>query len=80
MVAEIADCGARTAPAAACYRQAMTIARELGMKPLLAHCHLGLARALRWSLDEDGAARELAIAGALFREASMRPWVSQLGL
>jgi hypothetical protein len=58
----------------------MTIARELGMKPLLAHCHLGLARTLRWSLDEDGATQELAIAATLFSEASMRPWVSHLGL
>ena len=58
--------------AIACYRQAMTIARELGMKPLLAHCHLGLARTLRWSLDEDGAAREMAIAATLFSASSNR--------
>jgi hypothetical protein len=79
MVAEIAACGSRSMHAIACYRQAMTIARELGMKPLLAHCHLGIARTLRWSLDEAGAAAELAIAATLFREASMRPWVSRLG-
>ena len=79
-VAEIAACRARAGDAAPCYRQAMTIARELGMKPLLAHCHLGLARTLRWSLDEDGATQELAIAATLFSEASMRPWVSHLGL
>ena len=28
--------------AAAAYRQAMTLADELGMRPLVAHCHLGL--------------------------------------
>ena len=28
--------------AAAAYRQAMTLADELGMRPLAAHCHLGL--------------------------------------
>jgi class 3 adenylate cyclase/tetratricopeptide (TPR) repeat protein len=79
MVADIAAGGARAADAAGHYRQAMAIAGELGMKPLLAHCHLGLARLLRWSLDEAGAARELATAETLFREPAMRHWVAQLG-
>ena len=29
-------------PAAAAYQQAITLAEELGMRPLQAHCHLGL--------------------------------------
>ena len=78
-IAEIAAGGSRVADAPGHYFQAMAIARELGMKPLLAHCHLGLARVLRWGLDEDGAARELAAAATLFRETSMPHSLSQLG-
>ena len=31
-------------PAEAHYRQALALAEELGMRPLQAHCHLGLGR------------------------------------
>ena len=35
------------ATAEAHYRAAMTLATELGMRPLVAHCHLGLGTARR---------------------------------
>jgi tetratricopeptide (TPR) repeat protein len=53
------------------YRQAMTVAEALGMRPALAHCRLGLgelhSRAKRW-----GTAREhLEAATAMFRDMGM---------
>ncbi len=60
------------ASAEAHYRSALLIARELGMRPLEAHCHWGLAK-LYDGQEHAGAAK------ALFQDMKMTSWLSQMG-
>jgi tetratricopeptide (TPR) repeat protein len=56
------------------YRQAKDQATELGMRPLLAHCHLGLGEAyVKTGLSEE-ARSELVTAIELYRSMDMSFW------
>ena len=59
------------------YGQALTLADELGMRPLAAHCHLGLAKLHRLSDRRAQTAEHLDAALTMFREMGMRPWLEQ---
>ncbi len=59
------------------YRQALALATELGMRPLLAHCHLGLGRLYRRTGDGPKAQEHLTTATAMYREMDMRFWLEQ---
>ena len=59
------------------YREAMALADELGMRPLLAHCHMGLGRLHRRTGDRLNAEGHLATSVALFREMEMRFWLEK---
>ena len=64
-------------PAADYYRQAMALAEELGMRPLLAHCHLGLGT-LYAKMGRTGPAHaELSAAIELYRAMAMTFWLPQ---
>jgi class 3 adenylate cyclase/tetratricopeptide (TPR) repeat protein len=54
------------------YRAALTLADELGMRPLMAHCHLGLGTLLRRMDRPEWAREHLAMAATLYREMDMR--------
>ncbi|MGH8682306.1 MAG: hypothetical protein ACREVP_12485, partial [Burkholderiales bacterium] len=54
------------------YRQAQGLATELGMRPLLAHCHLGLGRLYALARSREGAKEQLTTAMTLYREMDMR--------
>jgi DNA-binding NtrC family response regulator/tetratricopeptide (TPR) repeat protein len=56
---------------------AMTMARELGMRPLVAHCHLGLARLHRRTGQRQEADENLAAATTMYREMDMRFWLER---
>jgi class 3 adenylate cyclase/tetratricopeptide (TPR) repeat protein len=57
------------------YRQALTLATELGTLPLVAHCHLGLGN-LHAKTGQPEAVREhLATATRLYREMDMQFWL-----
>lgn len=59
------------------YRQALTLADTLGMRPLVAHCHLGLGR-LYVRMDQPEPARlALSTATTLYREMDMGYWLLQ---
>jgi tetratricopeptide (TPR) repeat protein len=59
------------------YRQAMAIANELGMRPLLAHCHLDLGT-LYCRLGRYAAARaELSAAIDLYHAMEMTFWLGR---
>jgi hypothetical protein len=61
----------------ALFERARAIATELGMRPLVARCHLGLG-ALSRRIGNDRQAREhLTTAAALFGEMGMRFWHEQ---
>jgi tetratricopeptide (TPR) repeat protein len=63
--------------AAAAYRQAMTLADELGMRPLVAHCHLGLGTLYTRTGCLEPARAELSAAMALYRAMDMTFWLPQ---
>jgi tetratricopeptide (TPR) repeat protein len=59
------------------YQQALTLAEELSMRPLQAHCHLGLGT-LYAKIDQRVQARtELSAAIALYRAMEMTFWLPQ---
>src|SRR5262249_10276493 len=64
-------------PAAAAYQQAITLAEELGMRPLLAHCHLGLGSLYVKTGHPEPARTELTAAITLYRAMDMTFWLPQ---
>ncbi len=59
------------------YRQALALAEELGLRPLMAHCHFGLG-ALYAKIDRrEQACAELSAAIALYRAMDMTFWLPQ---
>jgi len=55
----------------AAYERSMALARELGMRPLEAHCQLGLGRIQRMAHHPDAARQSLGAVIALFGELGM---------
>jgi tetratricopeptide (TPR) repeat protein len=76
---EIAARGAPPDPEAAegAFRRGLELAEALGMRPLLAHCHLGLARAWAGAGRRAEAEPHRAAAAALYREMAMRLWLAE---
>jgi tetratricopeptide (TPR) repeat protein len=68
---------AESEPAVAHYQQALTLADELGMRPLMAHCHLGLGT-LYAKIDQRAQARTaLSTAIDLYHAMDMTLWLPQ---
>jgi len=59
------------------WRQAMALADELGMRPLLAHCHLGLGKLYRRTGKREQAQEHLTTATTMYREMGMTYWLEQ---
>jgi tetratricopeptide (TPR) repeat protein len=59
------------------YCQAMALAEELGLRPLLAHCHLGLGKLYRRASTRQEAQEHLTTAATMFGEMDMRFWLEQ---
>jgi tetratricopeptide (TPR) repeat protein len=66
-----------TAPAEASYRHALALAEELGMRPLQAHCHLGLGSLFPRNGRREQARVELSAAIDLYRAMDMTFWLPQ---
>ena len=64
-------------PAETHYRQALVLAEELGMRPLVAHCHLGLGTLYAEVGRQDEARAELSTAIDLYRAMEMTFWLPQ---
>jgi tetratricopeptide (TPR) repeat protein len=58
------------------YRQALTLAEPRGMRPLVAHCHLGLGKLYRRAGQQE-AQEHLTIAATMYREMDMRFWLEK---
>ena len=59
------------------YREAVGVATELGMRPLVAHCHVGLGKLYRRTGRQQEAQEHLATATTMYREMEMRFWLEQ---
>jgi tetratricopeptide (TPR) repeat protein len=59
------------------YRQALTLAKELGMRPLVAHCHLGLGTFYLKIGRPEQARAELSTAIDLYHAMEMTFWLPQ---
>jgi tetratricopeptide (TPR) repeat protein len=65
-------------PAADHYRQALTLAEELGMRPLQAHCRRGLGTLYTKRGQWEQARTELGAARALYQAMAMTFWLPQV--
>ena len=63
--------------AAAYYQQALTLAEELGMRPLQAHCHRGLGTLYAAAGQRAQARTALSTAIALYHDMDMTFWLPQ---
>jgi tetratricopeptide (TPR) repeat protein len=59
------------------YRQALALTEELGMRPLMAHCHLGLGTLYQKAGREHEAQAELATAAERYRAMAMTFWLEK---
>ncbi len=58
-------------------QEARARATELGMRPLVAHCHLGLGKLYRRTGKREEAQEHLTTAMTMYREMDMRFWLEQ---
>jgi tetratricopeptide (TPR) repeat protein len=59
------------------YHQALALAEPRGMRPLVAHCHLGLGKLYRRAGKRQDAHEHLTTATTMYREMDMRFWLEQ---
>ena len=59
------------------YRQALALAEPRGMRPLVAHCHLGLGKLYRRTGKREQAQEHLTTATTMYREMDMRFYLEQ---
>ena len=59
------------------YAQALALGNEVGMRPLVAHCHLGLGTLYRRTGDGARAKGHLTTATAMYREMDMTFWLEK---
>src|SRR4030095_10515277 len=59
------------------YRQALALAEELGQRPLMARCNLGLGKLYPRTGKREQAQEHLTTATTMYREMDMRFWLEQ---
>ena len=59
------------------FQEALALAKELGMRPLVAHCHVGLGKLYRCTGERKHAREHLTTAIAMFREMELSFWGAQ---
>jgi class 3 adenylate cyclase/tetratricopeptide (TPR) repeat protein len=62
------------------YRKALTLAEMRGMRPLIAHCHLGLGKIYRTTGRYREAEEFFTTATAMYRQMDMGFWVKQVAV
>src|SRR5262249_56960414 len=63
--------------ATAYYRQALALAEELGMRPLLAHCHRGLGTLYAATGQREQVRTELSTAIEMYQSMDMTFWLPE---
>jgi len=56
---------------------ALNLAQDLGTRPIVAHCHLGLSRLHGRTRNSEQAQEHLTIAATMYREMEMPFWLEQ---
>jgi transcriptional regulator with AAA-type ATPase domain/tetratricopeptide (TPR) repeat protein len=59
------------------YRAGLALAERLGMRPLVAHCHLGLGRLYRRAGRSQPGRDHLTVAATMYRELRMAYWLEE---
>jgi predicted ATPase/class 3 adenylate cyclase len=59
------------------YRRALTLAEPRGMRPLVAHCHLGLGKLYHRTDQREQAQEHLGTATTMYREMGMTYWLEK---
>jgi class 3 adenylate cyclase/tetratricopeptide (TPR) repeat protein len=59
------------------YREALALATPRGMRPLVAHCHLGLGKLYRRTGKREQAQEHLTTATTMYREMGMTYWLAK---
>jgi tetratricopeptide (TPR) repeat protein len=59
------------------FREAAALAMKLGMRPLVAHCHLGLGKLYRRTDKREQAKEHFATATTMYREMGMTYWLEK---
>jgi tetratricopeptide (TPR) repeat protein len=59
------------------YRQALDLAEKLGMRPLVAHCQVGLARLYQQAGDRNQAQTHMDAAAHTYRELGAESWLTR---
>ena len=59
------------------YRQGLALDEELGMRPLVAHCHLGLGKLYHRTNKREQARERLTIAMTMYRDMGMTYWLEK---
>ena len=59
------------------YEEAGAVAESLNMRPLVAHCHLGLGKLYRRTGKPEQAQEHLTTATTMYREMDMRFWLEK---
>jgi tetratricopeptide (TPR) repeat protein len=59
------------------YQQALTLANELGRRPLQAHCHRGLGKLYSQTGQAEQARAEMATAIEMYRDMEMAFWLPE---
>ena len=69
--------GKATAERVRAFQQALELAEDLNMRPVVAHCHLGLSRVYRRTGKDEEARKHFSTAMTMYREMGMRFWLEQ---
>src|SRR5262249_2715433 len=59
------------------YREALALAKDREMRPLVAHCHLGLGKLYHHTDKREQAHEHLATATTMYREMGMTYWLEK---
>src|SRR5207302_4704268 len=60
------------------YSQGLALASELGMRPLIAHCHAGLGRLYQRTGERPLAREHFTTATTMYREMEMSYWLEKV--
>src|SRR5262249_26972109 len=60
------------------FTQALALAEQLGMRPLIAHCHLGIGKLHPRAGQREQAQEHLTTAATMYREMGMTYWLERV--